>query len=242
MKGLKNYWFLQEPIDVEHKFYILMDFIQSVEKDITEKKYNEQIQKIRRIHEDLRSFKDRKILSDKTLTTMTQGDLDLLHDIQKNVSDKETELGILIENSLEILDGFLTKLDPLIKEINESIRVYHYGAEEGFKDQGFLILRIPKKRKMKVYSWMFSFVKVKQKDQIGILITELLDPLPKYSSSDKKILEFFSDEIKIFNPAVDSFIFSDADPSKNDTEIGFELIKERGIEFIVDSYKKYLSV
>lgn len=242
MKVLKNYWFLQDPIDVEHKFYVLMDFLQSVEQDLSQKKYNEQIQKIRRIHDDLKTFRDKKNLSDRTLVTMTQTDLEQLKTIQEKVSDnKQEELKDLIDNSLGILDNFLTKINPLLKEINDSISIKAYEKEQTFKDQGYLVLRIPGKRKFKIYSWMFSFVKVKQKDQIGILITELLDPLPKYSISDKKIMTFFEKEIKIYNPALDSFIFADLDKSKSETEIGFDLMKERGIQFIVESYQKFLS-
>ena len=241
MKVLKNYWFLQDPIDVEHKFYVLMDFLQSVEKDISEKKYNEQIQKIRRIHDDLKTFKDKKNLSDRTLVTMTQTDLEQLKLIQEKAVDKEEELGSLIESSLGILDNFLTKISPILQEINDSIKIRCYEEQKTFKDQGFLVLRIPNKRKFKIYSWMFSFVKVKQKDQIGILITELLDPLPKYSITDKKIMKFFQEEIKIFNPTLDSFIFADLDKTKKEGEVGFDLMKERGIQFIVESYQKFLS-
>jgi len=241
MKVLKNYWFLQDPIDVEHKFYVLMDFLQSVEKDLNDKKYNEQIQKIRRIHDDLKTFKDKKNLSDRTLVTMTQTDLEQLKTFQELVIDKEDELKVLIDNSIGILDGFLSKINPLLQEINDSIKVHSYDEAKTFKDQGFLVLRIPNKRKFKIYSWMFSFVKVKQKDQIGILITELLDPLPKYSISDKKIMKFFQSEIKIYNPSLDSFIFADLDKSKKETEVGFDLMKERGIQFIVESYQKFLS-
>jgi hypothetical protein len=50
MKNLQPYWFLQEPIDAEHKYYILMDFLQSVETDLGKKKYSEQIQKITRVY------------------------------------------------------------------------------------------------------------------------------------------------------------------------------------------------
>jgi len=241
MKVLKNYWFLQDPIDVEHKFYVLMDFLQSVEKDLSDKKYNEQIQKIRRIHDDLKTFKDKKNLSDRTLVTMTQTDLEQLKTFQDQVTDKEDELKVLIDNSIGILDGFLSKINPLLQEINDSIKVHSYDEAKTFKDQGFLVLRIPNKRIFKIYSWMFSFVKVKQKDQIGILITELLDPLPKYSISDKKIMKFFQSEIKIYNPSLDSFIFADLDKSKKETEVGFDLMKERGIQFIVESYQKFLS-
>ena len=241
MKSLKNYWFLQDPIDVEHKFYVLMDFLQSVEDDIDQKKYNDQIQKIRRIREDLKTFKDNSNLSSRTLVTMTQEDIEKFESILSNLDGREEEVKDLIDNSLNVIDGFIEKIDPIIQGINHSIITYVYNSDKRFKDQGFLILRIPGKKEFKVYSWSFSFQKVRKKDQIGMSITELLDPLPKYSKIDKKIVSFFENEIKVYNPSIDSFIFVDLDPQKKDLEIGFDLLKERGIQFIAEEYQKFLS-
>lgn len=242
MKILKNYWFLQDPVDVEHKFYVLMDFLQSVEEDMSFKKYNEQIQKVRRISEDLKSFNTARSLSDKTLITMTKKELDKFKDLQDNLIDREKDLNDVIESSLGIISNFLEKIDPIIQEINKAINVYTFEPQKSFNDQGFLILRIPGEKKMKIYSWMFSFVKVKKKDQIGILLTELLEPLPKYTTSDKKIVSFFKDGIKVLSPETYTFVFADLDSSRQDEEIGFDLIKDKGIDFIVKSYKDFLGV
>jgi hypothetical protein len=241
MKSLKNYWFLQEPIDVEHKFYVLMDFLQSVEEDINHEKYNEPIQKVRRIYEDLKSFKDNHDLSTKTLATMPPSDLDVLKEIQRNTENRADEIENLIDNSLTVMDGFMTKINPIIEKINESISVYEMDGVKDFKDQGFMVLRQHKSKKIKVYSWMFSFVQVKKKDQIGILITELLDPLPKFSKVDKKIVSFFRDEIKVSNPVTDAFVFVDMDGNKKDLDISFDLMKDKGVKFIVDSYRGFFS-
>ena len=61
MKNLQPYWFLQNPIDAEHKYYVLMDFLQSVEKDLDQKKYSEQIQKITRVYNDIKNFQKYQI-------------------------------------------------------------------------------------------------------------------------------------------------------------------------------------
>ena len=241
MKNLKNYWFLQDPIDVEHKFYVLMDFLQSVEDDIKERNYNDPIQKIRRIYEDLKSFRDNHDLSAKTLASMSQSDIDSLKEAQEKADTKAEELKILIENSINIMDEFMVKIDPIITQINDSMEVYEVEDAKSFKDQGFLVLRQHKTKKIKIYSWMFSFVQIKKKDQIGILITELLDPLPKFSKVDKKIITFFQEEIKVSNPVTDAFVFVDMDGNKNDLEIGFDLMKDKGVKFIVDTYRGFFS-
>jgi len=73
MKNLSPYWFLKDPIDTEHKYYILMDFLQSVERDLGEKKYSDQIQKLTRVYNDLKSFSKTQKFTDKTIKSLYPG-------------------------------------------------------------------------------------------------------------------------------------------------------------------------
>lgn len=242
MKELKPYWFLQEPIDVEHKFYVLMDFLQSVDKDLSQKKYNDQIQKVRRIYDDLKSFKEKSSITSKSMMTMTKREIEIMHTLEE-INDKQIqELKALIDNSIETLDEFVEKISPIIKEINESIEVKLWAEEVLYKDSGFLVLRILKSKKLKLYSWMFSIIRVENVDQIGLLLTEVLGPLPNFTRSEEKIVDFINTEIKKLNEIHDAVVFADLDKSKGIKDVGFDLLKEKGIEFIVKSYREYLQL
>jgi hypothetical protein len=95
---------------------------------------------------------------------------------------------------------------------------------------------------MKIYSWLFSIIKVDEVEQVGLLLSELMDPLPEYTKSDRKIYKFFEREIKNFSKYTDCFIIVDLQKAKGEDEISFELMKDKSIEFIVNNYRDYLSM
>jgi hypothetical protein len=241
MKNLQPYWFLQSPIDAEHKYYVLMDFLQSVEADLGEKRYSEQIQKITRVYNDIRSFQKFNKLSDRTLKNMTQEELDRSSDLITLISENE-EVDLILEGSLQILEGFMEKINPYIEEIEKSLEFKIHNEKFFSKDRGYVVMRNNKNKKMKIYSWLFSIIKVDEVEQVGLLLSELMDPLPEYTKSDRKIYSFFEKEIKNFSKYSDCFIIVDLEKTKGEDEISFELIKDKSIEFIVNNYRDYLSM
>ncbi len=240
MKSLHPYWFLQSPVDMEHKYYVLMDFLQSVESDLDQKKYSDQIQKINRIYNDLKSFQKFKKLSDKTVRSMTHEEIEKTKDLTVSLTENE-EVDYILDNSLEVLEKFITKINPYIEEIEKSLEFKIHNDKFLNSDRGYVIIRNNKNKKIKIYSWLFSIITVDETEQVGLLLSELLDPSPVYSKSDRKILEFVKKEVKNFSKYSDCFIIVDLEKSKGEDEISFELIKERSIEFIVTNYKNYLS-
>jgi hypothetical protein len=241
MKNLQPYWFLQNPIDAEHKYYILMDFLQSVEADLGKKKYSEQIQKITRVYNDIRSFQKFNKLSDRTLKNMTQEELDRSSDLITLVDENE-EVELILDSSLQVLEGFMEKINPYIEEIEKSLEFKIHNEKFFSKDRGYVVMRNNKNKKMKIYSWLFSIIKVDEVEQVGLLLSELMDPLPEYTKSDRKIYNFFEKEIKNFSRYTDCFIIVDLEKTKGEDEISFELIKDKSIEFIVNNYRDYLSM
>ena len=241
MKDLRSYWFLQKPIDVEYKYYILMDFLQSVENDLNNKKYSEQIQKINRLYGDLKMFQRFQKFNDRTIKSMSQEELDSIKILMKDSQNNE-EVEIIINESIKILDSFMDTLSPYLKEIGESIKFKIFNENGSNKDRGYIIMRNNKDKKLKIYSWNFSIVKIDETDQVGLLLSELLDPLPKYTKMNKKIYDFFIKEIKNFSENSGCFIIADLVSTKGEDEISFDLMKEKSIEFIVSNYKDYLAL
>lgn len=241
MKNLQPYWFLQDPVDSEHKYYVLMDFLQSVESDLGKKKYSEQIQKITRVYNDIKSFQKFNKLSDRTVKNMTQDEIERARELITLV-DGNTEVDLILDGTLEVLENFMEKINPYIEEIENSLEFKIHNDEFFSKDRGYIVMRNNKNKKMKIYSWLFSIIKIDETEQVGLLLSELMDPLPGYTKSDKKIYGFFEKEIKNFSKYTDCFIIVDLEKSKGEDEISFELIKDRSIEFIVNNYRNYLSM
>lgn len=241
MKNLQPYWFLQDPIDAEHKYYILMDFLQSVEMDLGEKKYSEQIQKITRVYNDIKNFQKFNKLSDRTIKNMTNDEIEKAHELITLV-DGNDEIDLILGGTLEVLENFMQKINPYLEEIENSLEFKIHNEKFFSKDRGYVVMRNNKNKKMKIYSWLFSIIKVDETEQVGLLLSELMDPLPNYTKSDRKIYGFFEKEIKNFSKYTDCFIIVDLEKSKGEDEISFDLIKEKSIEFIVNNYRDYLSM
>ena len=240
MKLLSPYWFLDQPIDAEHKYYILMDFFQSVEDDLSQRKYGEPLYKLDRIYNDLKNYQRSKKLTDKTLKTLKSNEISMLDDIVKQQAHND-EIEYIIEQSLENIDLFMEKLNPYILEIENSINFRIVNGEAIGKDKGYVVMRNNITQKIKIYSWQFSIIKVEEKDQVGLLLSELLDPVPEYSKSDDSVNEFFEREIKKYSKINDCLIIADLIENNSTDEISFDLIKQKSIDFIVNNYKRYLS-
>ena len=123
-------------LDAEHKYYILMDFLQSVESDLGKKKYSEQIQKITRVYNDVKSFQKFNKLSDKTVKNMTQDEIEKTHELTTLVDDNE-EVHLIIDGTLEVLDSFMEKLNPYLEEIEKSIK--YSGISSNAIISGFIL-------------------------------------------------------------------------------------------------------
>jgi hypothetical protein len=240
MKNLQPYWFMMDPIDTEHKYYVLMDFLQSLEEDLKVKKYSDQVQKLNRIYNDLRSFEKHKRLSDRTIKLLNDNEIVKIKEKIKEIGDSP-DLESVVVNSLDVLDEFIDKIHPYMEEVERSLDFQIYNDDLLRKDRGYVIMRNNKNKKIKAYSWVFSIVKVDDSEQVGLLLSELLDPLPDYTKSNKKVYDFFTKEIRNFSKHADCFIIVDLEKNKGEDEISFDLIKEKAIEFIIDNYKKYLS-
>lgn len=240
MKKLSPYWFITNPIDSEHKYYVLMDFLQSVEKDLADKKYGEPIHKLSRMYADIKSFQKSRKLSDKTIKYLSEDEIINIKEISQQQAYND-EIEAILEQTLENLDEFTERIVPYIKEFEKLIKFTIVNDKSFSKDRGYVVIRNNVSEKMKIYSWQFSIIKVDENDQIGLLLSELLDPLPEYTKSNKDISQFFEKEIKNFSKYSDCLIITDLLKTKNSEELSFDVIKEKSIDYIVENYKKYLS-
>jgi hypothetical protein len=217
-----------------------MDFLQSVEKDLADKKYGEPIHKLSRMYADIKSFQKSRKLSDKTIKYLSEDEIINIKEISQQQAYND-EIEAILEQTLENLDEFTERIVPYIKEFEKLIKFTIVNDKSFSKDRGYVVIRNNVSEKMKIYSWQFSIIKVDENDQIGLLLSELLDPLPEYTKSNKDISQFFEKEIKNFSKYSDCLIITDLLKTKNSEELSFDVIKEKSIDYIVENYKKYLS-
>ena len=89
---------------------------------------------------------------------------------------------------------------------------------------------------MRIFTWFFSIVKISQKENVALLMTELLDPLCETTKDINKIRKFLKSNIKDFSTQYDCVLVAEI-CDDIDMEIGTELSKEKSIDMIMNRFK-----
>jgi hypothetical protein len=107
MKSFKPYWFLEDPLDTEHKYYILMSFLIDIKKSFGKAGYFKKIKKLLAIKNDLMSFSKNMELTPKTNESMTEAERDMLYNLLDKHIHNDDEIQNIIKNSITVIDEFI---------------------------------------------------------------------------------------------------------------------------------------
>jgi hypothetical protein len=236
MKELKPYWFLESPIDTEYKYYILMAYLMKVKESFNANGFEIYFKNLIAMKKDLESFDKNTELSQKTLSKMTDEERNHMYTILDGNLDEIGGIEEIVKNSIKVIDEFLNDNREFYERYNSLVDVESYCAKYNLWDQGFLIVRKKGEEFMRIFSWFFSIVKIAGKENVALLMTELLDPQCNTTKDIAKIKKFLKENIKDFSSQYDCVLV--ADVSKEiDIEIGTELGKEKSIDIIMNRFK-----
>lgn len=235
---ISPYWFLEDPIDVEHKYYILMDFLHKAKSKFNQKGFEKHLKEILALKKDLESFEEKTEFTQRTLSNMTDVDKNKFYNILDKNLDSIEEIVSIVKNSIETLDSFIEENSEIIEKYNSLVDVESYCNRYNLWDEGFLVIRKQGEEHMKVFNWFFSVIKIADKDNVALLMTELLDPQCKTTKDIRRIKSFLKANIKDFLEKSDCILISDV--SENvDMETGTEISKEKSIEIILQNFNKH---
>jgi hypothetical protein len=236
MKELKPYWFLESTIDIEYKYYILMAYLTKVEKSFKTREFEKNFKNLITIKKDLESFDKNTELSQNTLAKMTNHERSQMYTILDNNLDQIENIGEIVKNSIKVIDKFFNDNKEFYERYNSLVDIESYCAKYNLWDQGFLIIRRRGEEFMKIFTWFFSIIKIEDKENIALLMTELLNPRCNTTKDINSIRKFLKENIKDFSSQYDCVLV--AEVSKEiDIEIGTELGKEKSINIIMNKFK-----
>lgn len=157
MKNIKSTWFVEHPIDQEHKQYILLDFLSSVNKDIEKEDIYHPIKKIFTMIKEISVAKtwilDQKIQIDEEITQGSKKVIEYLRESNLTKKEKE-ELIKLMDTSLAILYKYADLGMDLWKNIESRIRTFSLQRTNlTEKNLGILICRNMATDHLTVYWW-----------------------------------------------------------------------------------------
>jgi hypothetical protein len=143
MKNLETTWFLNSPIDAEHKQYILLDFLQELNTEIRRDNIYQPIQQI------FSSIKDLK-LAEKILTgekidhqILDPQEIQIFEKFasSKFSENEKKELSEIVDLSLDCLYKYAELGTNIWKKLEKRISVYNLRPEIKNSDLGILMVR-----------------------------------------------------------------------------------------------------
>ena len=236
MKSFKPYWFLEDPLDTEHKYYVLMSFLVNIKKSFGKAGYFKKIKKLLTIKNDLMAFSKNMELSQKTNESMTESERSELYDLLDKHIHNDEEIQNIIKNSITVIDEFIDENHVYFDKYKSLVTIETYCQKYNLWDQGVLVVRQKNEKNLKIYSWFFSVVNIGGKENIALLMSEVISPVCKNTTQLKRIKSFLNNSIDNFSDSTDCFILADVSEII-DIETGTEISKEKSIEIIVDRFK-----
>lgn len=233
---MRPYWFLEDPIDLEYKYYVLMAYLMRVKENFNKPGFERYFKNLLSIRKDLESFIKNTEFSQKTLAKMTDEDKNHFYNMLDKNLDSIEEIEEIAKNSVVTIDDFIEKNNEFYEKYNSLVDVESYCAKYNLWDQGFLIIRKNGEENMRIFTWFFSIVKISQKENVALLMTELLDPLCETTKDINKIRKFLKSNIKDFSTQYDCVLVAEI-CDDIDMEIGTELSKEKSIDMIMNRFK-----
>ena len=174
MKKLGPVWFLQSPIDSEHKNYILLDFLKTINEEIGKNKLYNPLKTIFSLIEDLERFsKTGEVnLRGRDLSPEEKKSLRLYS--QKFFGEEEIrEIENTLSSCLRILYKYADMGVDLWKELENRIKIYSLKAEETDKDRGITIFRNMSTNEVFPYWWKKTEVRMGDKIKKGIVLKKV---------------------------------------------------------------------
>ena len=125
-KSISPIWFLREPIDPEHKEYVLLDYLKEISKRLNEENCYGIIKEISRIIKTLNEFKKYKEISGSIKKSLEKEDLDYVNSFAFNdlLPEQRETLDLIIEDSLETLYGYSEICLDILKEEESKIKIF----------------------------------------------------------------------------------------------------------------------
>lgn len=233
---MKPYWFIESPVDFEHKYYVLMAYLMKVKESFNNKGFERAFKGLLTIKKDLEGFIKNTEFSQNTRGKMTEEETDYYYTLLDNHLDHIGEIEEIAKNSIRVIEEFIEENNDLYERYNSLVDIESYCSKYNLWDQGFLVVRKEGEKTMRIFTWFFSIVKISDKENVALLMTELLEPLCETTKEISGIKKFLKKNIKEFSDQYDCILVSDVSNGV-DMEIGTEISKEKSIDIIMTRFK-----
>lgn len=164
MKNISPLWFIKDPIDSEHKEYILLDYLKALTKKLNAKTSYSVLKEISRLIKILNDFKESKTISPSIIKGLKREDREYLDSFNFSLLDQQIAsiLNDIVENSLHTLYDYSEVCLEILKEEESKIKIFKVEPDTIIKPEktnsGILIIRNMVTDIIEAYRWQGSVI------------------------------------------------------------------------------------
>jgi hypothetical protein len=233
VKELSPVWFIQEPIDLEHKQYVLLDFISSLTQDIKEKRAYSVIKKIEEFEDDLIFY--RKYGPDNYfISKLTEEELEYLFEVieDREFEKEREEIEKILSWGIEVLEDVRVKVFKIVKKIEGKIRILDF--QNPFSKRSGVVVFVSKENgDIHPYWWKASPVVVGDRSSRGVIVKKIVYDENKKGEMDyQTLLEDLLKTIEIGNPDDQRTTVVEIDMTFSTSDDVFKIAKEKFLKVV----------
>jgi len=146
-KNISPVWFLKEPLDPEHKEYVLLDYLKSISKDLSRENCYSTLREISRIVRVINDFRRNKEIPHYLEKTLSKNEKEYVDTFNYSLLDESQKINLssIIEDSLETLYEYSEICLDILKEEESKIRIFKIQnptkTEKKSENSGIVIIR-----------------------------------------------------------------------------------------------------
>lgn len=143
MTTLSPIWFLEKPIDLEHKQYVLLDYIQKINKAFNEFKLTPYFFDLKFHIQNIDCFLSQYTILDSTDKRLTEEQNAILHTILERgkKSDDVLEAVEICKWSAPLMKETMKDGNKVWKQVESSLKKFYIGHTPKDVSHGFLLIR-----------------------------------------------------------------------------------------------------
>jgi hypothetical protein len=240
MKNISPIWFIKDPIDPEHKEYVLLDYLKSISKNLNSDNCYSILRSVSKIIKSLNEFKDTRKISKRVLNQIKAEERIYAEKFMFDdlVDSDKTIIIDIVESSLETLYEYSEVCLEILKQEESKIRIFRVNSKINSAytekpNSGILVVRNMITDKIISYYWQGSVTLKTQDGDKEICVLKRIHLKNQtfslnYEYIYHEILEEFSSEKKISPELHVIEIYENFDEN---SEI-YKLAKEKFIESV----------
>lgn len=238
MGRLSPVWFLEAPLDIEHKNYILLDFLKKKSESLDPDKVLDTIKEISFIVKCLSAFKNERDLTDQIKISLNEKEISILRAIteKKKTDPIFEEIDQIIIDSLNLLYDFSEICMEIIEEEQEKIKIFR--LESRFdklglrKKSGILLIRNMFSDSIISYYWKETRIETANTEKDIVVLKKINLSNKKFSISYEYLYHEVLLQIEAENGYSPLLYIVEIDEDFSEKSPIFKMAKERFIQIL----------